>query len=689
VSAAQLLSSGVISPARATDWTHAGISGGIPSGSWTQCGATIAAYNGAPTTIVNALNHSGTGYTSCGANTYIQLGSGTFNLTSGIRNIGVSNTELRGMGANQTFLAFSGASTCQGGNGTCLLGFESSDGTYPAQPPTKIYNWTAGYAQGATSITLSSGAGIVANSTMVMLDQCETGYAGAPCTGSAKDNGNFYVCGDAFATSGPTGCSVNGPDSGLARPHRFQTEAVLVTACSPSCGNSGTTTVTIDTPLRYPNWSSGQTPQAWLIQTSQNVGVQNLSINGAGTTDTGGVSFYNVTNFWTQGVAVLNSYNIGIWLEQSVHGIIQSNYIFNAGQNLAYNDPTGIKYNWSNNLIANNIVQAVRPAYMCEGPCTGNVIVGNFGINSYTGDDFMFGNNWDGHSDGASYDLIESNVFNQLTQDLIHGGHLMQTFYRNFATGFESCANGQCGSFAAKDSDVSSVASQSFSRYMNFIGNVLGTPAGTTTYQASTSTCATEYEQNNTAWVLDCGNYGGSVPITSDSTGLATVMRWGNYDTANASVQWNASEVPSGISVFPNPVPSGSCTSLSPTCPASFYYASRPSWWPGSIPFPAIGPDVTSGNLGVCSGTLNAPRQYVGVAALTSAQCSPGPALNASQWGGHVNAIPSIACYLNTMKGPPDGTGAALTFNAATCYAGSGVAAPSAPSGLSGVVVPN
>jgi hypothetical protein len=680
--------SGLLAPVRATDWTHAGISGGIPSGKWTQCGPTIQAYNGSGSTIVNALNHTGVGYTSCGANTYVQLGAGTFNLTTGIRNIGVSNVELRGMGADQTHLVFTGTSTCQGGNGTCLIGFEASNGMYPAAATGgQTYNWTAGYAKGTTSITLSSGSGIVANSTMLILDQCETGYSGSPCSGSAVDNGSFFVCGDKYSTNGPTGCSVNGPDGGLARPHRFQLEAALATACSPSCGNAGPTTVTIDVPLMHPQWSSSQTPQAWLIQPSQYVGVQNLSIDASATQDTAGVSFYNVANFWSQGVAVLHSYNIGIWVEQSVHGNIQSNYVFDAGQHLAYSDPTGIKYNWSDNLIANNIVQAVRPAIMAEGPSSGNVIIANYMINSYTGDDFMFGNEWDGHSDGADYDLIEHNVMNQFAQDLIHGGHLMQTYFRNLATGWESCANGQCGSYPEKDSNNEAVSSQSFNRYMNLIYNVLGTPGYTTTYSASSSNCANHYEFNNTVYATGCGNSGGSIPIPGDLSVNPSSMRWGNWDTATRATQYNLLEVPSGLSLYVNPLPIGICTALL-TCPASLYYSSRPSWWSSSIPFPAIGPDVHNGNLGQCSGTLNTPGHYSGVAALTNAQCT-GTSLTASQWAGHVNAIPAMACYLNVMNGPPDGSGNALTFNAASCYGSASVtgsSGPQPPTNLNAVV---
>src|ERR1700690_3914761 len=68
--------SGILSPSRAIDWSTAGAAGGIPTPP-TQCGATITAYSGAPTTINNAL-------AACGANQFVQLGAGTFNLSSGI-----------------------------------------------------------------------------------------------------------------------------------------------------------------------------------------------------------------------------------------------------------------------------------------------------------------------------------------------------------------------------------------------------------------------------------------------------------------------------------------------------------------------------------------------------------------------------------------------------------------------------
>jgi len=140
-------------------------------------------------------------------------------------------------------------------------------------------------------------------------------------------------------------------------------------------------------------------------------------------------------------------------------------------------------------------------------------------------------------------------------------------------------------------------------------------------------------------------------------------MRWGNYtaitqssDTpANSGIRFVSSEVPSGITAYPNSVPSNN------TLPASFYLSSKPAWWPSAKPWPSIGPDVTSGNLLMCtSGT------YKGGFVLSSGSCTSGSGSNA--YNGHAYTIPAADCYISTMGGNPIGTSGLLTFNASTCY---------------------
>ena len=83
----------------------------------------------------------------------------------------------------------------------------------------------------------------------------------------------------------------------------------------------------------------------------------------------------------------------------------------------------------------------------------------------------------------------------------------------------------------------------------------------------------------------------------------ATTLRWGNFDTVTNGTRWAESEVPSTLSIYANPVPTTT------TLPSSFYLSGQPGWWTNaisklgvSIPWPAVGPDVTGGNISTASG---------------------------------------------------------------------------------------
>jgi hypothetical protein len=712
--------SGVLNASRATDWSQAGVSGGIPSGSWSQCGPTIAAYGSSgtpasPVTIINALKHTGTGYTACGANTYVLLGAGTFYLNGGIVNKGISNVELRGMGADQTFLIFKGVTICAGGASQCSVSFEDNNGEYPGGVNSAA-QWTAGYSKGSTTITVNNAAvlNITPNQTMLVLDQADTGYSGnsaaaggSGTTGSAVDNGGYFVCADGYNPSGPKGCSYNDPNGGGARAHRWQEETVVVTACSPSCSNAGPTTLTISTPLIHPNWSSGRSPEAWAIQANSNVGLKDFSVDMAAIPlgmGHYGVNFNNIHDFWAQGLRVMNGPQGGITMNNVARGTVESNYIYNSGQssngvdpNPA--DPSGIGLTGESVLIQNNIVQWTRDALYMANSSAGNVWGYNLVVNCFESNGDTWPCLYDGHSAGSDFNLWEGNVADQMAQDQTHGGHMSETFFRNFVTGWESCSNGNCGPLpAAKTANVDAMQPLSFNRYMNAVGNVLGTHGVHDIAGATYAFTNSEWFWSGTGyghiWNIGSGNScspsggcaGGPIPI--DPLVASTDMWFDNWDVKN-----NAAMVCTGVGT-----PVAACpgdqrgasaptypglTSPTTTLPPSFYLASRPAWWPSSTPFPAIGPDVTGGNVGQCGGTPNTAGQYALVASSSAMYCA-GKGLNAA-WGGHVNAIPAMACYLS-LGGTPDGTGPAVTFNAAQCYPKNSQTPPAPPTGLTATV---
>jgi hypothetical protein len=675
-SQAQQLSSGIISPSRATDWTQAGIPTGLPDGSWTQCGATIAAYTGTAATISSRIQ-------SCKANQYVLLGPGTFNLSSSIDFGSKSHVVLRGSGANSTFIVFVGNSPTH-----CNTGFSMAVGicgydqtNQVGNTPAHIYNWTGGYTQGSNQITLSNTASISTlasgTPTFLFLNQASTGYAGYPAVGNSVDNGNYFVCADLYSSAGPTGCSHDGPDGTpkYTLTNRWQYEIAVATAVS---GN----VVTISPPLKHPNWRSSQNPVVWLTQPMVQSGIENLSIDVAGAGAHDVIDIMSCYQCWVSGLRIINTTVYGINVFWSANIQIQNNYFYNA----TTVDPYAIRFiTTANNVVQNNIIQKIRAAVVFDMPDSGTVVAYNYVANSATPSDSMWPSFWL-HSAMNDFVLFEGNVAYGFDCDYFHGSHLNTTLFRNFSTGWESCANGQCGTATHKDSFTMPVGYMAYNRYGNIIGNVLGTPGYHNAYQT-----------NDMAFsIYNLGNGNGAIPY--DPLVAATAMRWGNYDVVTGAVRWcgnsssslwstvcsAASEIPAGISLYANSVPTVGDTGAGQSAmPPSFYLTSKPAWF-GSTPWPAIGPDVSGGTVGECTGALNTPGHFSGLPATNSSQCK-GTSLTTG-WAGHVNAIPAMNCALNVMGMPPDGTGGPFAFNAASCYSGGSAAeGPAAPTNLQAI----
>jgi hypothetical protein len=659
---------GIISPTRATDWTQAGPPAGFPDAAWTQCGATIAPYTGTADAISKQIQ-------ACAPDQFVLLGPGSFQLSTSIDFGRTGHVVLRGSGANSTFLVFSGSSAVNCNLGTkTLIGICSKDQTdFWSSPP--VFMWTGGLAQGSTQLTLSGTAGIVPG-TMLFLSQDDDGYTGYPATGASTDNGAYFVCADAYATSPtPTGCAYNGPDGTLPSPftHRWQYEAVVATAVT---GN----TVTITPPVKHANWRAGQSPTAMLIQPVASSGVEDLSIDEGDDPNLGyAIDIWACNGCWVSGVTVKNFSNWGIGEQWSVHGQFQDNYIFNgAGTGT---DSYGIRLQFTgDNLVVNNIFHHIRSSLVFDDPDDGTVVAYNYSVNQWVGSDAMFQAFWP-HAAGDDFELFEGNVSDGIVMDGSHGGHLDETLFRNFNTGWESCANGNCGTSTSKDFGVTPLPWPYGMRYGNVVANVSGTPGVHTVYQGTGfGGCAS----NQCAiYALGEVNAAATPPIPSDPLVASTMLRWGNWDSVTSATHFcggpsdtgwtstcaSTSEVPIAAPAYPNAVPTvGDTGTGQGALPASLVYATKPAWF-GSVPWPPIGPDVTGGNVGQCTGAHNMAGQYGALPAIAASQCK-GTSLGAG-WDGHVNAIPAMACYFE-LGGAPDGTGGLLPFDAKGCYASGG-----------------
>jgi len=581
--------SGIIDPSRAVDWSHAGVPGGVPNRT-TICstlnpGATAAQIN---TAIQN-----------CASGGVVFLSAGTYNLTSGIDFNNKSNVTLRGAGANQTFLIFTGAVGCFGQYSNVCI--ENGDNSWVGGP-SHTANWTAGYAKGTTVITLSSTSGLSVGS-VIILDQLN----------DSSDPGTIFVC----ETGGV--CAQEGPAGG-ERSNRAQQQLVKVTAIS---GNN----VTISPGLYMPNWRSSQTPGAWWSTTEITMsGIENLSIDGTNGGADHNVTINNGYNCWVKGVRSLNANRDHVNLYQASASIVRDSYFY--GTQNAASQSYGIEsYMGSDDLVENNIFQHVTTPIQVNGSGSGTVYAYNYSIDDYyqvSPNWMIYGNSL--HAAGVDNVLFEGNEGSGLIGDNIHGTHHFVTAFRNQYYGWET----------GKSAQTIPINLYFGSRYFNIIGNVLGKAGYHSQYQ---DVVPNGQNGDHSIYALGWfGNEGGGTP--ADLTAPSSLMRWGNWDVVNAATQWNSSEIPSGLGLYANPVPANQ------NLPASFYLSSRPAFW-GAMPWPAVGPDVTGGD----------------VASLA----------------GHAYSIPALVCFNSTSQ-----TGGILNFNAAACYSLSSTA-PNPPTNVKAV----
>jgi hypothetical protein len=221
--------------------------------------------------------------------------------------------------------------------------------------------------------------------------------------------------------------------------------------------------------------------------------------------------------------------------------------------------------------------------------------------------------------------LFEGNSGLAFVQDNWYGTVHFITLFRNHFMG-DICSS-YLSNGPSKSDQTWIMQIAAYSRFFNFVGNVLGRTGGTyTTYQpASYEDCT-----NASIWCLGYSHANGGV---TDDEVRPRAMRWGNYDTVTAAVRWESSEVPSGIAQFANAVPS------SQALPASMYLTAEPAWF-GSVPYPAVGPDVTGGDI--------------------------------SGYNGYANRIPARVCWESLSEDADFGsgysTGQVRVFDRVTCY---------------------
>ncbi len=576
-----------IDAARRIDWSTAGVAGGIPT-TRTRCttgtGTSLLASSSTAAQINTAIS-------GCDANHFVELGSGTFNLSAGVQFNNKSNVSLRGQGPDSTFLVFTG---------TCSLGFQgdiciaSSDTNEAGDGASNIGTWDSGYSVGLTSVvvTRTSGAHVPVAGELIYLDQCNDGLSGATCaTGTASLGADMAVCDNGTKCSGDPTPVLNG------RTHRGQVQIETITSVSGT--GSGPYTIGISPALRIPNVASGQSPGAYWYNAPPitGVGIENLSMDHTAISGGAGIMALHMVNSWftnLRSVNGLNGVHKHIWMYESAHNTVSNGYYFGAGGTSEGYGPDS--FNGADTLTVNNIFQHLGNPGMTEG-CLGCVYAYNFTIDDFyncTGScpGFQQAGAFYHHSVGNAFNLSEGNSTVGEMSDNVHGTS-------NFGTGYRQYLNGRDpfgGSSGGKTNQTNAVILMANNRYYNFVGNVLGTSTYHLIYETKAATTTDSCSVNCEKAIFGLGFSGtgnihdGSIPLDNDPLTSSTLMRWGNYDTVNAAVRFVSGEVPSGISPYGNPLPA------SQALPTSMFLSSKPAFF-SSTPWPPIGPDVSGGDI--------------------------------------------------------------------------------------------
>jgi len=562
--------SGILASSRAINW---GANAGLPAtfldgettpNAWTpptrtQCGSTVAA--GTSFATINS------DLAACAAGTYLLLGPGTFSSSSTNINL-VNNVTLRGSGADQTFI------TC---SATCAINFKNTSAS-------SIENtWTGGLSQGSTSLTFGGNAGLAAGQLTILYG-----------LGSTTDTGGVYVC----STSGT--CSQSGGNGN-------QSQTVLIT------GGSGNTW-TISPSVYMPNWGTGvPSPTETWETTTVGAGLEDIGFDFTGNTNQVQITLGNCYACWIKGNRIINGYYNQVDTKGSKSYLIANNYFYGA-TTLVSNPPAGVTMDTdSDGLVINNFTQL--STFYWQGGAAGDVIAYNYQRDAYSNSGSqIYPPVIVEHESGGSFLLEEGNENSSLQMDNCHGTQNLDTFFRNLAPSNDPPY--------PSPGNVVSIMLGGIARFMNVVGNVLGS-AETTTYKSTPSN-----PQSNA--VLSIGIWSAG---PTDTLAVTSSLLWGNYDVVTGAVRWcgnssdtgwsavcgSTSEVPTtltGTAVpFENPVPTlGDTGAGQGALPASFFMPTTAypnggtglSWWKvctnypecsttQTQPFPTFGPDVTGG----------------------------------------------------------------------------------------------
>jgi PKD repeat protein len=439
---------------------------------------------------------------SCPAGGAVYLPTGTYKVSSLRLRSGVA---IRGDGAPATKIVSTSNGDMIAVSGNLQLG-----------PSTNV---TAGSTKGSSSLVVSNATSFPVGS-LVVVDQLND----PALTSSNGGEGN---------------CSWCSRDNGA----RSLGEIAVITAKS---GN----TLTLSHPLLY---GYDKTPQIYLFSQAPivNAGVENLTVRPAssGQSDACGVDMIVAYGCWVRNVEFDSIPRKSVWVQASTGCEVRRSYFHDATQldsDRGYAISTQSQASLC--LYEDNIFYNMHANIAFgSGGGAGNVAAYNYGHNCIHYQTYWFIHCFATHGAHTYMNLWEGNVMPKIGFDNIWGSGSHQVVFRN------QVRDSNPG--VSVTTNLAGIQIAPYNRYDSFVGNVLGYPGYTGTYDYSS-------DNRYCLWQID----------RSDALVASTLIRHGNYDYVNLETKWDPG-------------------SSNHTLVDSLYLTSKPAWF-GSAVWPPIGPDV-------------------------------------------------------------------------------------------------
>lgn len=491
-----------------------GVTGGLPNSSNMTIYATLAA--GA---TLSALN---TAIQNCPSNQVVQLSTGNYTFSDSV--IGKAGVVVRGTGMSNTVITFTGGGFYVGAS---TWWSAVKGGNYGAGASV---NWTDGYSQGSSNITLSSVSTLEVGN-VICLDQLNDNYFVNP-------NGYQAVMGG------------RGSDGARAMQHYAQVKAI------------NGSVVTIWPPLAAPFWSGSLSPQAFWVGRSawiSRFGIEAMTIDGTSSAGGSNMRFETALDCWVKDVKSMNPANTHVTSWGGFRFTVRHSYFYGtqSASTMSYGVAPLYAGSW---LIEDNILEKIVSPVLLQECVSGCVIGYNYTTNNYVEWTGWMMASFQSHDPHIYMNLIEGNHGTRVNLEDYHGSGSHNTIFRNRLTGWSPWVYGGGEAIYgvwAEEIDVTN-------RFTSSIGNLLGTAGKHTTYQSIPGS-------HNDNFVV----YKVGVPPTAygwpdDADTWGTFYRHLDYDTVTDSISYNS-------------------TNADVTLPSSLYLTAKPSFF-GAMPWPPYNP---------------------------------------------------------------------------------------------------